>query len=79
MGFSRWFFFGFLRFFRRVAFCFFVCFRVLFSLDVIVWSELFFGVGLGFSVAYFVCLVVVFLVACEEILNSLKDGEFISR
>lgn len=49
------------------------------SLDIVVWLELFYGVGLGFSVVYLVCLVVVFLIVCEEILNLLKDGDCVNR
>uniref|UniRef100_A0A2K5PKA8 Mevalonate kinase n=1 Tax=Cebus imitator TaxID=2715852 RepID=A0A2K5PKA8_CEBIM len=53
--------------------------RTLPSLDVVVWSELPPGAGLGSSAAYSVCLAAAFLTMCEEIPNPLKDGEHINR
>lgn len=62
---------------RPVPCC--VCFRALPSLDIVVWSELPTGAGLGSSAAYCVCLAAALLTACEEITNPLKDGEPTSR
>ncbi|XP_019504704.1 PREDICTED: mevalonate kinase [Hipposideros armiger] len=53
--------------------------RALPSLDIVVWSELPTGAGLGSSAAYCVCLAAALLTACEEIANPLKDGEPTSR
>ncbi|XP_035113421.1 mevalonate kinase isoform X2 [Callithrix jacchus] len=53
--------------------------RTLPSLDVVVWSELPPGAGLGSSAAYSVCLAAALLTVCEEIPNPLKDGEHINR
>lgn len=53
--------------------------RALPSLDIVVWSELPTGAGLGSSAAYCVCLAAALLTACEEITNPLKDGEPTSR
>ncbi|XP_036209408.1 mevalonate kinase isoform X3 [Myotis myotis] len=49
------------------------------SLDVVVWSELPTGAGLGSSAAYSVCLAAALLTLCEEIPNPLKGGEAASR
>nr|XP_004664067.2 mevalonate kinase [Jaculus jaculus]XP_044988988.1 mevalonate kinase [Jaculus jaculus] len=53
--------------------------RTLPSLDVVLWSELPPGAGLGSSAAYSVCLAAAFLTICEEITNPLKDRDGTSR
>ncbi|XP_032253896.1 mevalonate kinase isoform X1 [Phoca vitulina] len=48
--------------------------RALPSLDIMVWSQLPTGAGLGSSAAYCVCMAAALLTVCEEIPNPQKDG-----
>ncbi|XP_075371884.1 mevalonate kinase isoform X1 [Mycteria americana] len=49
------------------------------SVDILVWSELPTGAGLGSSAAYAVCLAAALLTACGAILCPLKEGESTAR
>ncbi|XP_059683524.1 mevalonate kinase isoform X2 [Gavia stellata] len=49
------------------------------SVDILVWSELPTGAGLGSSAAYAVCLAAALLTACGAISCPLKEGEFTAR
>ncbi|XP_077016192.1 LOW QUALITY PROTEIN: mevalonate kinase [Tamandua tetradactyla] len=53
--------------------------RTLPSLDIVLWSELPTGAGLGSSAAYSVCLAAALLTLCEDIPNPLKDGDPTNR
>ncbi|XP_001364115.1 mevalonate kinase [Monodelphis domestica] len=53
--------------------------RPLPSMDIVVWSELPTGAGLGSSAAYSVCLAAALLASCEEIMNRLKEGATSAR
>ncbi|NXQ87252.1 KIME kinase, partial [Nyctibius grandis] len=49
------------------------------SVDILVWSELPTGAGLGSSAAYAVCLAAALLTACGAISCPLKEGESTAR
>ncbi|NXC21322.1 KIME kinase, partial [Corythaeola cristata] len=55
------------------------CFRDVPSVDILVWSELPTGAGLGSSAAYAVCLAGALLTACGAISCPLKEGESTAR
>ncbi|NXC70781.1 KIME kinase, partial [Anhinga anhinga] len=57
----------------------FLCFRDVPSVDILVWSELPTGAGLGSSAAYSVCLAAALLTACGAISCPLKEGESTAR
>ncbi|NXL44390.1 KIME kinase, partial [Podilymbus podiceps] len=56
-----------------------LCFRDVPSVDILVWSELPAGAGLGSSAAYAVCLAAALLTACGAISCPLKEGESTAR
>ncbi|NXN09268.1 KIME kinase, partial [Indicator maculatus] len=55
------------------------CFRDVPNLDIVVWSQLPTGAGLGSSAAYAVCLAAALLTACGAISCPLKEGESTAR
>ncbi|NWH28376.1 KIME kinase, partial [Grus americana] len=56
-----------------------LCFRDVPSMDILVWSELPTGAGLGSSAAYAVCLAAALLTAFGAISCPLKEGESSAR
>ena len=54
-------------------------FRDVPGVDIVVWSELPTGAGLGSSAAYAVCLAAALLTACGAVSCPLKDGESTAR
>ncbi|NWZ50905.1 KIME kinase, partial [Haliaeetus albicilla] len=56
-----------------------LCFRDVPNVDILVWSELPTGAGLGSSAAYAVCLAAALLTACRAISCPLKEGESTAR
>ncbi|NWH74985.1 KIME kinase, partial [Piaya cayana] len=52
-----------------------LCFRDVPSVDILVWSELPTGAGLGSSAAYAVCLAAALLMACGAVSCPLKEGD----
>lgn len=56
-----------------------LCSRDVLSMDILVWSELPTGAGLGSSAAYAVCLAAALLTACGAISCPLKEEESTAR
>ncbi|NWR80066.1 KIME kinase, partial [Centropus unirufus] len=56
-----------------------LCFRDIPSVDIVVWSELPTGAGLGSSAAYAVSLAAALLTACRAISCPLKEGDSTAR
>lgn len=56
-----------------------LCSRDVPSVDILVWSELPTGAGLGSSAAYAVCLAAALLTVCGAISCPLKEGEPTAR
>ncbi|NXU85901.1 KIME kinase, partial [Xiphorhynchus elegans] len=56
-----------------------LCSRDIPSVDILVWSELPTGAGLGSSAAYAVCLAAALLMACGAISCPLQEGESTAR
>lgn len=56
-----------------------LCSRDVTSMDILVWSELPTGAGLGSSAAYAVCLAAALLTACGAISCPLKEEESTAR
>lgn len=56
-----------------------LCSRDVPSVDILVWSELPTGAGLGSSAAYAVCLAAALLMVCGAISCPLQEGESTAR
>lgn len=56
-----------------------LCSRDVPSVDILVWSELPTGAGLGSSAAYAVCLAAALLTVCGAISCPLKEGKPTAR
>lgn len=56
-----------------------LCSRDVPSVDIVVWSELPTGAGLGSSAAYAVCLAAALLMVCGAISCPLQEGESTAR